>query len=50
MATLVRMNFEETAARGQMLAAAIFQRAKEVVAQGLADPYEALRGLAAFDR
>ena len=43
VATLVRMNFEETAARGQMLAAAIFQRAKEVVAQGLTDPYEALR-------
>ena len=43
VATLVRLNFEETAARGQMLAAAIFQRAKEVVAQGLTDPYEAIR-------
>jgi signal transduction histidine kinase len=43
VATLVRLNFEETAARGQMLAQAIFQRAKEVVAQGLTDPYEALR-------
>jgi signal transduction histidine kinase len=43
VATLVRVNFEETASRGQMLAAAIFQRAKEVVAQGLTDPYEAIR-------
>jgi signal transduction histidine kinase len=43
VATLVRLNFDETAARGQMLAQAIFQRAKEVVAQGLTDPYEALR-------
>jgi len=41
--TLVRLNFEETAGRGQMLAQAIFQRAKEVVAQGVSDPYEALR-------
>ena len=43
VATLVRLNFEETAPRGQMLAQAIFQRAKEVVAQGLTDPYEAIR-------
>ncbi len=43
VATLVRLNFDETAARGQMLGQAIFQRAKEVVAQGLTDPYEALR-------
>ena len=43
VATLVRLNLEETASRGQMLAQAIFQRAKEVVAQGGADPYEALR-------
>ena len=43
VATLVRLNFEETASRGQMLAQAIFQRAKEVVAQGLTDPYEAIR-------
>jgi signal transduction histidine kinase len=43
LATLVRLNFEETASRGQMLAQAIFQRAKEVVAQGGTDPYEALR-------
>jgi len=43
LATLVQMNFAETAARGQMLSAAIFQRAKEVVAQGPGDPYEALR-------
>ena len=43
VATLVRLNFEETASRGQMLAQAIFQRAKEVVAQGLTGPYEAIR-------
>jgi len=43
VATLVQMNFVETAARGQMLSAAIFQRAKEVVAQGPGDPYAALR-------
>ena len=43
VSTLVRVDFEETASRGQMLAQAIFQRAKEVVAQGGADPYEALR-------
>ena len=43
VATLVRLNFEETAARGQLLAQLILQRAKEVVAQGLTDPYEALR-------
>ena len=43
VATLVGMNFKETAERGQMLSAAIFQRAKEVVAQGHTDPYEALR-------
>ncbi|MBW8894657.1 MAG: hypothetical protein JF613_00495, partial [Acidobacteria bacterium] len=43
VATLVRVDFQETASRGQMLAQAIFQRAKEVVAQGGADPYEALR-------
>ena len=41
--TLVRLNFEETGSRGQMLVQAIFQRAKEVVAQGLTDPYEAIR-------
>jgi signal transduction histidine kinase len=43
VATLVQFNFEETASRGQLLAQLIFQRAKEVVAQGLTDPYEALR-------
>ena len=43
VATLVRLNFEETASRDQLLAQLIFQRAKEVVAQGLIDPYEALR-------
>ncbi len=43
VATLVQFNVEETASRGQLLAQLIFQRAKEVVAQGLTDPYEALR-------
>jgi signal transduction histidine kinase len=43
MATLARFNLQDTASRGQMLANALFQRAKEVVAQGGADPYEALQ-------
>jgi signal transduction histidine kinase len=43
MATLARLNLEDTASRGQMLASALFQRASEVVAQGGADPYQALR-------
>ena len=43
LSALMRLSFEETASRGQMLAQAIFQRAREVVAQGLTDPYEALR-------
>ena len=43
MATLARLNLEDTASRGQMLANALFQRAKQVVAQGGVDPYEALR-------
>ncbi len=43
LATLARLSLQETAARGEMLAQAIFQRAREVVAQGSADPYGALR-------
>jgi signal transduction histidine kinase len=43
MAMLARLNLEDTASRGQILASAIFQRAKEVVARGAADPYTALR-------
>jgi len=43
MATLARLNIEDTASRGQMLVNALFDRAKTVVAQGAADPYEALR-------
>jgi signal transduction histidine kinase len=43
MATLARLNLEDTAPRGQMLANALFQRAKDIVAQGAADPYGALR-------
>ncbi len=43
LATLARLSLEETASRGEMLAQAIFQRARDVVAQGGADP---LRGAA----
>ena len=43
MATLVRLNLEDTASHGQMLANAIFHRAKQVVAQAEGDPYQALR-------
>lgn len=43
IATLARLSFQDTASRGQMLAQAIFERVKEVVAQGGADPYDALR-------
>ena len=43
LATLARLRVEETTSRGQMLAQAIFQSAKDVVAQGGADPYAALR-------
>ena len=43
LVTLARLSLQDTASRGQMLAQAIFQRAKEVVGQGGADPYEALR-------
>lgn len=43
LATLARLSFQDTASRGQMLAQAIFQRVFEVVAQGGANPYEALR-------
>ena len=43
LATLTRLRVEETTSRGQMLAQAIFQSAKDVVAKGGADPYAALR-------
>jgi signal transduction histidine kinase len=43
MTTLARLNLEDTASRGQMLANALFHRAKDVVALGGADPYVALR-------
>lgn len=43
LATLARLSLQETGARGEMLAQAIFQRARQVVAQGGADPYGALR-------
>jgi signal transduction histidine kinase len=43
LATLARLSLQETAARGEMLAQAIFQRARQVVAQGGTDPYGALR-------
>ena len=43
LASLARLSLEDTASRGQMLAQAIFQRAQDVVAQGPADPYAALK-------
>jgi signal transduction histidine kinase len=43
LATLTRLRVEETTSRGQMLAQAIFQSARDVVAQGGPDPYAALR-------
>lgn len=43
LAALTRLRVEETTSRGQMLAQAIFQSAKDVVAKGGADPYAALR-------
>jgi signal transduction histidine kinase len=43
LATLARLSLQETAARCEILAQAIFQRAKKVVAEGGADPYGALR-------
>lgn len=43
LATLARLSLQETGARGEMLAQAIFQRARQVVALGSADPYGALR-------
>ncbi len=43
LAALARLSLQETAARGEMLAQAIFQRARQVVAEGAADPYGALR-------
>ena len=43
MATLARLNLEDTASRGQMLASALFQRTREVVAGGGVDPYQALQ-------
>jgi signal transduction histidine kinase len=42
LASLARLNLEDTSSRGQMLAQAIFQRAQDVIAQGGADPYAAL--------
>jgi signal transduction histidine kinase len=43
LATLARLSLQETAARAEMLAQAIFQRAKQVVAEGGTDSYGALR-------
>jgi hypothetical protein len=42
LATLARLNLEESASRGKLLRQAIFQRASEVV-PGARDPYAALR-------
>ena len=43
LATLARLSLQETAARGEMLAQAIFQRTRQVVAEAGADPYGAVR-------
>jgi signal transduction histidine kinase len=42
LVTLARLNLEETTARSELLANAIFQRSREVVPR-TADPYQALR-------
>ncbi|HSL24342.1 MAG TPA: ATP-binding protein [Vicinamibacterales bacterium] len=42
LATLARLSLQETDSRGDLLANAIFQRAREVV-PGTSDPYDALR-------
>lgn len=42
LATLARLSLRETESRGEMLANAVFERAREVVA-GTSDPYGALR-------
>jgi hypothetical protein len=43
LATVARRSLEETSARGELLAQAIFLRAFNVVAAGAPDAYEALR-------
>ena len=42
LATLARLSLQETASRGEMLAQAIFQRARVVVEEARTDPYTAL--------
>ena len=44
VARLARVVLHESEARGQLLANAIFHRAREVVVTGAGDPYAALRG------
>ncbi|MCA1559401.1 MAG: hypothetical protein LC753_06345 [Acidobacteria bacterium] len=43
LATLARLSMQETASRAQLLASAIFQRARDVAVSGAGDPYDALR-------
>ena len=43
LATLARLNLQETASRAELLSKAIFQRAQQVVATPSPDPYGALR-------
>src|SRR6266852_5835943 len=43
LARLARVSLEESRARAELLANAIFHRAREVVGEGT-DPYKALRG------
>jgi signal transduction histidine kinase len=43
LATLARLNLQETASRAELLSRALFERASQVVAIPSPDPYEALR-------
>jgi signal transduction histidine kinase len=43
LATLARLSLQETASRAELLSRAVFQRAREVVATPVKDPYAALR-------
>jgi signal transduction histidine kinase len=43
LATLARLSMQETVSRAQLLASAIFQRARDVAVSGAGDPYDALR-------
>jgi signal transduction histidine kinase len=50
LAALARLSLSETATRGDILAKAIFQRARDIVPQGGANPYETIRNDSAIRR